>query len=172
MWVYVLIYSVQFFLLHFISWFFAIKYIQFKKIRFCQALNCLKQSLYYFIPSLIVGFASVIDKTMIGIMCNSFEVGYYEEASKIFILIVGLISSIAPVFLSHITSLISQNNLEKARKSLFTLFECYFIISIPSLFGLYIIADLFIPTFFGIQYTKSVPIMYALTPALIFNSVY
>ena len=71
--------------------------------------------------------------------------------------------------LSRIAYLKSLNNMEEIEKKISKSFQALYFISLPILFGLCAISDLFVPLFFGNGYDKCIYIIYILSPTILFS---
>lgn len=115
----------------------------------------LKTSMAYFVPGLINTIFTSADKTVLGAFANKYEVGVYEQASKISTLCGSLINSISNVILPRVTYLNHGKNKEEAKKLLYKTIRYAAIMAIAVTFGIFCIAEEFIPIFFGAGYEKS-----------------
>lgn len=167
--IYILIYSIQTFLIALISWLFFLKNIGFAKVSFHDVLCVLKSSLPFFLPSLAVSVSSLIDKTMIGLLLSNESLGLYEEASKIVNLVNSIVAALAPVLLSRISFLIKEKEMGEVKKKIGQLFEVYALIVFPAFAGLLTLGYSIIPTYFGQEYIGSVEILYILVVSVLFT---
>ena len=77
-------------------------------------LKHFKGMLMLFLPIISITLYRSIDKTMLGVMINSSEVGYYDCAEKIITILCNLLTCINAVMLPRISNLLAQNKAEKA----------------------------------------------------------
>lgn len=167
---YACIYSFQLIGVALFSWIFALKYISKPGFKDIHVLISIKEALFYFLPTISVTISSLIDKTMLGSIISTTEVGYYEEASKIVTLVVGLICSLAPVLLTRISYLYSKNSTKEILLKINQMFSAFFDMSLPAICGLYIIGRNFMPAYFGEEFSASVPILFVLLPTIFTTS--
>jgi len=167
---YVILQSVQLLIIAFLPWVFVPGNISKPSKKDLKIKETLIEGLQFFLPSLAVTLSSTIDKTMIGKMASATEVGYYEQAYKIILMIIALLHALSPVLLSRISILVKEKNETEINRKILQMFEVYFLIGLPCIFGLYSIASFFVPAFFGDEYYPSIKIMYYLIPLILISS--
>lgn len=133
--------------------------------------NHLKQMFILFIPSFSAMIYSVLDKTMLGIMSTTVQVGFYEQSYKIVYMISSLISISGVVMLPRTSSLIAEKRFDKLTQVLrdgviFTIF-----LVLPIMFGFLIIAKDFVLWFLGGKFAASGTIAMMMAPIIIFKSL-
>ena len=133
--------------------------------------DAFKSSFHFFLPTLAVTLCSLVDKTMLGAISGNSEVGFYEQAHKIVIIVIGVLHSFAPVFASRISLLIKEGKEDEVNDKVEKMFNIYFLIIIPSIFGLYCVSYIFIPAFYGEDFVNSVNVMYWLIPLIAIISI-
>lgn len=116
----------------------------------------LKPAMVYFVPGLVTTIFSSTDKSMLGIMCNNYEVGIYEQANKISQVCMSAVSAVGNVLMPRAAYLYhSKNDRKDADKLLYKSLKIILFISLPVTFGISAISNEFIPLFFGPGYEKS-----------------
>ncbi len=165
--IYALIYTCQTVAVALISWLFAAKYLSRLDFHDIHILKTLKSGLFYFLPTIAISVYTVLDRTMLGYLSSKEEVGFYEQAYKIISLVTALMNAISPVMLSRISSLVKAGNEPEVRKKTIQMGEVYFLLGCPCLFGLYGIANHFVPAFFGDEYLPAIGVLYFLIPLII-----
>lgn len=131
------------------------KYIVPAKTSIRGMLEHTKKSMVYFVPGIINTIFTSSDKTILGAFTNNYEVGVYEQASKISTLCGSVINSISNVVLPRVTYLNHNASIEESKKFLFKTLRYASVLTIPVMFGIICISDEFVPVFFGEGYTKS-----------------
>ncbi len=108
----------------------------------------------FFLTSALISIYAVLDKTMLKVITNSTEeVGYYEQAHKIYNLCSTLTVVMGPVINARIA--FSYNDEEK-RNNLFDIgFRYAFMMSFPIMVGCLLISGEIIEVFFGEGYDPS-----------------
>lgn len=139
------------------------------KLKDLQILDNFKKSIPFFIPTLAVSLFTYLNQTILGFLVSELESGYYSQALKVITILSTFSSSISIIMLSRISYLKSQNNLVEIEQKISKSFQALYFISLPILFGLCAISDVFVPLFFGNGYDKCVYIIYILSPTILFS---
>lgn len=132
-------------------------------------INHTKYSIDYFIPGLVNTIFTSSDKSILGAMANSFEVGYYEQAIKITNLCGSVISSISNVILPRATYLSNKKDDGESKKLLFATIGGACLVSVPSAVGVASVASRFVPFFYGPGYDKCIVLLQILSINVIFS---
>lgn len=131
------------------------KYIISSKVSFKNILKHTIKSLIYFVPGIVNTIFTSADKTVLGAFANSYEVGVYEQASKICSLCGSVINSISNVVMPRVTYLNHNASNEKSKRYMFKTLHYASIVAIAVTVGIICISDEFVPLFFGLGYEKS-----------------
>lgn len=124
-----------------------------------------------FLPNIALQLYTVFDKTMLGAMVNTLEVGYYSQAEKIIKIVLVAISSLSMVLLPRFSYLNTMGNQRSANKYYISAIEYTYFLAIPMTIGCICVADNFVPVFFGSGYAMVAPIMKILSILFIIMSV-
>lgn len=120
-------------------------------------INHIKSSLPYFLPTIASSVYTVLDKSMLGwIIGSDYENGVYEQAHKIELTAVMIISSLSTVILPRMSYLHSENKIEEYNKIFQNTLRYVGAMAIPMTFGLIGVADTFVPIFLGEGYGKCI----------------
>lgn len=165
--IYIVIFSVQSVVIALVCWIFAAKYISRPKFKEMHVWDCMKNGFIFFLPTVAISVYTLLDKTMLGALTNTTEVGYYEQAYKIISLCTALVNAISPIMLSRITYLIGQGKEKEVEHKIIQMTEIYALMAWPMVMGLYAIARYFYPAFFGDEYVPSVYVAYILLPLVL-----
>jgi len=170
-----LIYSViqafQSFIASLLMWIFCCKFVGRPKKENIKFFRTLRESFFYFLPTIALSIYSYADKTMIGVFCTTQDVGYYEEANKIIQMVISVIITIGPIMLTRMSLLYKLKDDEGIKQNINKLFHFYSLVSFPAICGLYCIGRFLIPAFFGEEYISSINIMYCLIPLIIISPI-
>lgn len=169
--IYVLIYTLQFLVVSLVSWLFAIPSVNKPKFKEIHVFKCLKNALFYFLPTIAISVYTILDRTMLGYLADTTQVAYYEEAYKIITVVISLISALSPVMLSRISSLYAEGNEKEIQHKINQMFEVSSLIAFPSILGLYAVSRYFFPAYFGSAYEPSVEVSYFLIPLIFVISI-
>jgi hypothetical protein len=115
-----------------------------------------------------------MDKTMIGGIVSTTELGYYENAEKIINIPIGILTAIGTVMLPFMSKQIKNEQDDhdiKHSAVLYRMFQVCFFIMIPIACILFIIAKDFTSIYFGPGFEKSGDILTILSSTIIFTTV-
>ena len=132
--------------------FYLPQYINLKIGKVKKPFSHLKPSLLLFLPQAMNYVYVLIDRSMLGWMINTDNVGLYDQAQRIARMVTGILQSVGYVMMARVANLTISNDKDGiaayARKSVnFNLF-----IAFPAMFGILGVADDFIPFFLGSEY--------------------
>lgn len=128
-----------------------------------------KETIVYFIPTIATSIYTVLDKTLIGLITkNSYENGYYEQATKIINIAKGLVfNSVNTVMGARIAYLFSQEKFEEIRKRIYRSMDFILLLGYGASFGICGIASKFVPVFFGEGWEAVVTLLYIMAPLIV-----
>lgn len=149
---------------------FSIKYIKFNNISKTSVKNNLKPCLLLFIPALATTIYQQTDKVMIGILVNKTEVGYYECASKLITITLGLVSAVLTVISPKMSNLTSRKKDDDSKKLFNNSINYILCLATAISFGIISISKEFVPLFFGSSYKSSINLTIGLAVSLLFVS--
>ena len=113
-----------------------------------------------FLPTIATQVYLVLDKSMIGIITDSnYQNGCYEQAEKIARLALTVVTSVAAVILPRVANLYNNGEKEHAVDYVYKGYKFVWLLSIPIMFGLISISDVFVPIFFGKGYDMAIPLV-------------
>jgi O-antigen/teichoic acid export membrane protein len=120
-----------------------------------------------FIPFVASSVSRYIDKVMLGTMSTYKEVGFYENADKIYIMLVLVITALGDVMLPRLSNLVSNGGEEKANKLFEYALNICIISSCAFAFGISAIAKEFVPIFFGDEFLECISLLIWISPTII-----
>lgn len=126
-----------------------------------------KPNILLFIPLLAMSVYHIMDKTMLGILSDAYQNGYYYNADKIINVPVCIISGINIVFLPRISALFAQNNIQEANNMFILSLQSVILIASAVGFGIMTISKEFVPFFLGGGYEECVFLLVLMGPILI-----
>ncbi|MFV0250036.1 MAG: flippase [Bacilli bacterium] len=171
-WLYVTIMSGSFLLSQMTLFPFLKKYIDFNvKTKLSDSLKMFVPILILFIPVIATGIYRNMDKIMLGILSDMYIVGQYEYADKFVSIPVSLIASLGIIFLPRISNLVANGNAEKGIDYLKKSYEFIIFLSVPLAFGIFSVADNFIPIFLGNDFNVSGYLLQILSLTIIFIAI-
>lgn len=146
------------------QWTFVPRYLQrgavVRPLAFGQHL---KPALGLFVAQVAIQVYTVLDKTMIGVITRSDEQnGYYEQAQKLIRVLTTLTTSIGTVMASRVAILWREEKYDEIEKMLQTSFSVIFCLACPVVVGVLLVAERFVPIFYGNGFEEVVPLLYIL----------
>lgn len=159
LWIYILIYVVNLLLGNLSLWLYLPKYINRVKIKYLNVKKHIKNTLSFFVPQIAVQVYTVLDKTMLGSISTVLEVGYYEQAQKVIRILLNIVTSLGTVMMPRMANNFAKGESEKIKKNIKDSFNFVFLVSIPIALGINLIANKFVPIFFGDEYERTIYVM-------------
>jgi O-antigen/teichoic acid export membrane protein len=178
LWIYVLIVTLSTFIGHLLLSFFLINSIHFVPLREVSLWPHIKFSFRFFIPTIAISAYVYVDKLMLGLLVpgtyeesvtssdgvvstvtkkySDLENGFYYQADKIITLCYTVITSLGSVMGSRNANEIAKGNFDLVRANIYKAMRFIWLISFPMAAGLFAVAPLFVPIFFGSGYEKVV----------------
>lgn len=132
-------------------------YIYISSINFSlkKIISHVKPAFILGIPYYMTTIYSVLDKTMLGFISNGYEeVGYYEQTQKIIGLALSFITVISTVLLPRITHEVSNNDRNRIKILINVGLDFIFILSLPIIMELFVVGEMIIPWFLGVEFNK------------------
>lgn len=131
------------------------KYLGKFSIKKIKILPDLKEGIIFFLPSIATSIYTLLDKTMLGILTGAYiENGYYEQAQKINIILLRIVLALGTVLIPQIANAFKKKDFNTIRKSIEKTTNYVFFVSFAISFGLIAISDIFVPWFFGYEFSK------------------
>lgn len=168
LWLYIFISALSSIVGQAILWLYVPNILKFGKISLKDIKKHIIPSVKLFIPTIATQIYCVFDKSLLGYLSSSSEVGYYDMGQKIVNILMTVVGSMGTVMLPHMTNEFSKGNNEKINDYLSKTFNFASYLSIPMMFGLISISRGFSVWFFGKEFLKSGTIMMIESPILIF----
>lgn len=146
------------------QWLYVPRYLQKQvQVRPLSFLHHLKPALALFVAQVAMQIYTVLDKTMIGVITQSdAQNGYYEQAQKLIRVLTALTTSIGTVMASRVAVFWKDREQEKIQQMIQTSFCMVFSVAIPVMVGVLLVADRFVPAFYGEEFESVTPLLYVL----------
>lgn len=109
----------------------------------------IKPALVLFVPQIAIQIYAVLDKSMLGMLSNTTQVGLYQQSQNIVKLVLGLVTSLGVVMLPRMSNIFASGDNAKLKEHLNRSLIGVSYITIPMAFGLASISESFVPWFFG-----------------------
>lgn len=168
---YILILSVGQLLSNIILWISVKKYISFIHPSFSDIKKHIRPTLILFVPVIASSVYHIIDKTMIGVLSDDQNSGYYYNADKLLNIPLTVLVGCSNVFLTRISSLINANRKDEIQNVQNDSIRIgMFFISAVS-FGAILIGKDFVPWFFGQGFDPCVDLIKVFAIIVIFKTI-
>lgn len=152
-------------------WFYLPKYVEpFKRDNFCPKHH-IRGTLIFFIPTISAYIYTSLDKIVLGVLSNEYEVGYYSQSEKIVKLLMTIIYALSTVIMPRMANIIRKGEIDKVKENINRSYQFVLLLSIPMIVGLMIVADYFIPLFLGNGYEKCIVLIYILAPLILIMGI-
>lgn len=168
LWKYVLIMALGTFISQSVVWVFLPKYASFCRVTLGGVFRHLKPLLVLFVAVLATVLYLMIDKQMIGEMCDMDSLGCYEYADRLIRMPVTLITALGTVMLPRMSALYAQKQEEQAKRYLKSTSQFVFFLSFAIACGLAAVSEKFVTLFLGSGYEPTVLFVRVLTAAIPF----
>lgn len=129
-------------------WFYIPKTVGIKEIKVEGLKLHLRASLALFIPQIAIQIYVLLDRTMLGIITDTVQVGYYENSQKIVKLVLTLSTAVGTVMMPKISNTVAIGDMKKVKYYVKNSFFFVSALSVPLMFGLMGISRELSPWFF------------------------
>ena len=153
-------------------WLYLPKYLKGGKIPKLDFRIHLLPILLLFIPQITNKLYNLLDTTMLGaIVADKSETGFYEQSQKVIRVLLTIVTSLGVVMIPRVANTFKNGNKKQINSYIKNSFNFVFIISFPMMFGIALVADAFVPIFFGQGYEKSALLIKIFCPMLILMGI-
>ncbi|PRR81495.1 flippase [Clostridium luticellarii] len=149
-------------------WLYVPKTIDRVKLSFYDIKKHFIPSINLFIPQIATQIYLVLNKTMLGALSNTNEVGYFDMSDKITKMSLAVVTSMGVVMLPRVANTFSKGDMKKVKKYLSKSFDFASYLSVPMMFGLAGISAQFTPWFFGAGFNKTGTLICVISPIVVF----
>ncbi|MGV3026544.1 flippase [Clostridium thermobutyricum] len=168
---YVFINAGMAFLGNLVMWPYLPKTVSKVKIKWKDIQYHIKPALALFIPQIAIQIYAVLDKSMLGILSDTVQVGFYQQSQNIVKMVLGLVTSLGVVMLPRMSNVFASGDKEKLKEHLNNSLIGVSYVSIPMAFGLASISEKFVPWFFGKNFDEVKYLLIISVPILFFIAI-
>lgn len=129
-----------------------------------RPLRYLKSIFSLGIYSIMISFFTTFNVVYLGFVQGEHAVGVYTVATKIYGLILGVLTAYTAVMMPRMSALLSENRTDEFKKKVRISFELVFSVSLPLLVGGVIMAPQIVGILAGSQYSEAIPVMRMIMP--------
>lgn len=133
-------------------WFYIPTMFTFKDFKISKVSLHLKSSLMLFIPQIAIQIYVLLDRTLLGLLSSTTEVGFYENSQKIVKIILTIATAVGTVMMPKIANTVASGDLDKVKYYIKNSFFFVSSLSFPLMFGLMGVARELSPWFFTDQF--------------------
>lgn len=170
-WLYILINSGSSFIGNLSFWIFLKKYVNRINLKSINIKCHIKEAFYLFIPQVATQIYTTLDRAVIGGISDTLQVGYYSNSQKIARLSLVVVTSLSFVMMPRIANMYSKNDKGKVHDYLAKSLKFSLILSIFISTSLVVIANDFVPVFFGESFNVIIPYMIISSCIVVFISI-
>lgn len=143
------------------------KYVKLKKSGPLRPFGHLKESLLLFVPQIMNYVYVLLDRSLLGWMTNTDNVGIYDQAQRLVRMIAGLMHTLGYVMMARISNLFASNDTEGVRKYIHKSIDFTLFLSLPAVLGIIAVAPDFIPFFLGDEFLQVIPTLQVLSVVIL-----
>lgn len=143
------------------------KYVSFKKIHNLALKKHLKPIFVFFGMSVAIKIYTALDTTMLGLLANDEQVGFYTAATKLNKIVLSVVTAIGAVMLPRLSYYIVNRSKEDFTKLAYKGFDVLFSIAVPCTVGLLLVSKPATLLLSGEQYLPAVPVMQIMNPIVL-----
>ncbi len=168
--VYILLISISSLLGQIVLWTQINKYVSIKKIFLSSISAHIIPNIVLFIPVVAVSIYTIMDKIMLGNMCEMQELGYYDNVQKVMTLPTGIITALGTVMMPRITNLLAKGKENNVLIYIENSMQFTLIFAIAFSLGLAGISPVFSVIFFGYGFEPCINMITLFSVTIIFIS--
>lgn len=143
------------------------KYVNFIHITIKDVFKYLNPALAMFVPQMAIQIYAVLDRTMVGIISTTSEVGYYDNAQKIVKISLAVVTSLGTVMLPKMTNTFAKGDKKGMNHYIEKSFRFVSFLAFPIMFGIIGISSDFVPWFFGREFLKCGILIDIISPIIV-----
>ena len=149
-------------------WLYVRKNVSFVRCSLWEIMANFKQVLILFIPVFAFSIYKVMDKIMLGSMCDYNQVGFYTNAEKIVNIPMGVITALGTVMLPRMANLVANGDTEKSEGMIKISIKLVTLLASAIAFGIMGVSYVLAPVFFGGDFSACSTVMSLLSVTVFF----
>ena len=132
-----------------------------------------KETLVYFIPTIATSIYTILNKVLLGFMGGDIrENGYYEQTTKIVMMAQALtFTALNSVLSARMSYLFVENKIDEIHQRIDKSLHYILFAGMGIVFGLIAVAPVFVPWFFGPEFTEAIVLLQLLSPIILIIGV-
>ncbi|MDF2791771.1 MAG: flippase, partial [Neobacillus sp.] len=148
-------------------WFYLPRTVNRLKVKWRDIRIHFLPAISLFLPQVAIQIYAVLNKNMLGILANTNEVGYFDNADKIIKMVLAVVTAMGVVMLPRVSNMFARGDTKKVKEYLNQSLDFASYLSIPMMFGLAGMALKFAPWFFGIEFYQTGVLMVIISPIVV-----
>jgi O-antigen/teichoic acid export membrane protein len=148
-------------------WIYLPRIILMTKLKWKDIYTHIRPSFSFFVPQVAVQIYLFLNKTMLGYMSTTSEVGMFDNSDKVVRMTLAIVTSMGVVMLPRVAHTFAIGKKEMVKKYLVESFDFATYLSVPIAFGLAGIAQTFTPWFFGPGFEKTGILICVISPIVV-----
>ena len=149
LWIYTLIMTLGIALSQGYLWLYIRRIVDWYRPKLRDLRRHVLPELILFVPIIAVSLYTMMDKVMLGAMSTMNQVGFYEGASKILNIPLGVITALGTVMLPRMSNLAAKRKVRESEKYIYNSMIFAMFLASGMMFGIAGIAEDFVPLFLG-----------------------
>lgn len=143
------------------------KYISFRNIHNLELKKHLKPIFILFSMSVAIKIYTALDTTMLGILADDEQIGFYTAATKLNKMVLSIVTAIGTVMLPRLSYYVANQNKEDFVRLIYKGFEVLFLIAVPCTIGLLLVSKPATLLLSGEKYFPAIPVMQIMNPIVL-----
>lgn len=135
-----------------IMWIPAKNWLQKPEFSMKDSIKHLNSVFILFIPQVAMSLYALLDRTLLGALVSTRDVGIFEQGNKLVNLLLVVVTTLSGVILPHVSNLISIGQKEKVKQFYEFSFLVYNVVIFPMIAGVLIVNDNFVQFFLGREF--------------------
>lgn len=135
-----------------IMWIPARNWLQKPVFSMKDSIKHLNSVFILFIPQVAMSLYALFDRTLLGALVSTRDVGIFEQGNKLINLLLVVVTTLSGVILPHVSNLISQGKKEKVNQFYEFSFLVYNTVIFPLIAGMLIVNENFVQFFLGSEF--------------------
>ena len=131
----------------------------------------MKSIIYLVVVNLAIEIYSLVDITMLGILCDNETVAFYSYGIKIYKILLQVVNTFTMVLVPRISLYYKENKTIEFNKILTKTFKLIIIVTVPMIIGIIFTSSFFITTIYGNEYIRSAKVLNIVSLILLISPI-
>ncbi|MGF2618134.1 flippase [Rossellomorea vietnamensis] len=149
-------------------WYYLPSTVKMVKPKISDISEHITPALQLFVPQIAIQVYVLLDKTMIGVLSNVEQVGFYAQSEKLIKAGLALVTALGTVMMPRMSNIFANGDTKTMIKYLNISLKAVAFIAVPMSVGLASLSSEFVPWFLGTEFEPAIILMVVLSPILFF----